>query len=208
MIFYWFRPYIGGSNAISGSFTGLGHKLGKREGHRLSLIGWCCKHIWLMGGIYPNLYDKQRHNGDYLHDNSIGTFNKTVILGLVAWCKNFVDVKVIAKLCHKSRYKVCSSMTQKSMRSTMSKDNFIQKHLGDDNSFGWRQGCSFDIPRKVVAHNKNVSISKTRNWKKAHTVSGNNFPWSRDGDSQKRLFGKLNISFVLGTRNLGFDPAL
>ena len=45
------------------------------------------------------------------------------------------------------------------MRRTMSKDNFIQKHLGDDSSFSWRQGCSFDILRKVVAHNKNVSIS-------------------------------------------------
>ena len=46
-----------------------------------------------------------------------------------------MNVKVVAKFCHKFGREVSSSISQKAMRGTMSKDNFIQKHLGDDSSF-------------------------------------------------------------------------
>ena len=90
----------------------------------------------------------------------------------------------------------------------MSKHNFVQKHLGDDSTFNWRQGGSFNILCKEVCDNKNVSISLIRDWKRVYTVCGNNFPWIRDGSGQKRWLWVVSISFPMGTGNTGFDPAL
>ena len=112
-----------------------------------------------------------------------------------------------AKLCHKFWRKVCSSISQKFMREVISKHNFIQKHLGDDSSFDWKQGYSFNIPCEEVTDNKNVSLSQIFDWKWTHTVCSNNFQWLRDGDGRKRSFWVVNIFFLLGIENT-FDPAL
>ena len=66
-------------------------------------------------------------HGDYLDDNSIDTFNKTITLGVVGWRKNF---QVVAKLCHKFWRKVCSTISQKAMwgpylKTVLSKNTWV-----------------------------------------------------------------------------------
>ena len=70
----------------------------------------------------------------------------------------------------------------------MSEHNFIQKHLSDYGSFDWRQGGSFDILCKEVADNKNVSLPQIHDWERAHTVCGDNFPWTRTAMGRKGGF--------------------
>ena len=79
--------------------------------------------------MYPNLYDPKP---TYM---VIICMITPFTLGVVAQCKNLVNVKVVAKLCHEFQRKVCSLIGQKSMRGTMSKHNSIQNHLGNDSNF-------------------------------------------------------------------------
>ena len=64
--------------------------------------------------------------------------------------------------------------------------------------------ATYMAPLRMVTNNKNVSISHVRDWNKAHTVCGKNFPQPRVSDRQNRWFWVVNISFPLGTGNTGF----
>ena len=53
-----FGCIIGGSNAISGSFTGLRPQVRKKG---VLSESWRCKHVWLMEGMNPNLSGLKPH---------------------------------------------------------------------------------------------------------------------------------------------------